>query len=872
MKYIFLLFILCRSFVGCAQSWIRVNQLGYLPDDVKVAVLVSKDKNIILGSFCVCNALTGNTIGNVFEVPTSIIGFTNWAGFEKSFRLNFSSFNLQGSYFIKTNINGEEIRSSVFKIGNDVYDGTGDFLLNYMRQQRCGYNPLLRDSCHTAGCFVVYGKDKNIDSVRLPIWGGWHDASDYLQYSTTSANAVFQMLLAYEKNPNCFPDKFDAAGLPTPNGIPDILDEVKWGLDWLCRMNPAPDVMFNQIADDRDHRYMRLPNTDTIIYDYKFGKARPVYLVTGEPQGLGKYKNRTQGVSSTAGKFAAAFAAGARLLKQFYPNFSDSLQTKAVDAFRFATSKLGVCQTAPNRAPYFYEEDNFYDDLELAATQLFRNTGNFSYKTDALKFGLAEGGSKWMGTDTARHYQYYPFVNAGHAEFFNAVKDSTRENFVKIYKSDLQKLFERGKDNPFLMGVPFVWCSNNYVAAALTELDLFLADSTKNFDYVEGHGLHQITGDISFYESFGRHSDSTSESVLFTRNIVEMRVALRDWLFGCNPWGTSMIYGLPRKGVAPRDPHSAFTHIGHYDIDGGLVDGPIYGSIFKQLIGLKLFHSDSFSAFQSPLVVYHDDYGDYSSNEPTMDGTASLTYFLSALQQRGDAHKTASEKAIVKSIKDKFGTIVRFDTTQKTIRLVFTGHEWADGGNIILKTLRKNKLKASFFFTGDFVRKYPQLVKRVYKDGHYVGAHSDKHLLYCDWTKRDATLINKDSFANDLAKNFQAFSKLKIETSRNNFFMPPFEWYNQDIADWTSLQGFRLINFTSGTSSNADYTTPEEKNYKSSATILKNIDDYEKKNTLNGFILLSHIGTDPKRTDKFYRHLSTLIKNWKQKGYGFERL
>lgn len=870
------IFFLFCSLAGYAQSWIRVNQLGYLPDDVKVAVLVSKDKNIDLGSFFLHDALTGRVADYFVEVPGCIKRFDKWAGFEKSFRLNFSRFSMPGNYYIALKVNDAEIRSPVFKIDNAVYDGTADFLLNYMRQQRCGYNPLLRDSCHTSGCFVVYGKEKNLDSVRLPIWGGWHDASDYLQYATTSATAVSQMLMAYEKNPKNFSDKYDAAGLPTPNGIPDILDEAKWGLDWLCRMNPAPDIMFNQIADDRDHRYMRLPNTDTITYNYRYGKARPVYLVTGEPQGLGKYKNRTKGVSSTAGKFSSAFAAGARLLKNYYPVFADSLQKKAVAAYSFAESKLGVCQTAPNRAPYFYEEDNFYDDLELAAIELYKNTHKVDYETDAYKYGLSEGTSKWMGLDTARHYQWYPFVNVGHSEIFNTITDSLREDFVNIYKTDLKKLYERGKTNPFCIGVPFVWCSNNYVSAALTELNLFLNDSIKNLRGGEGSWLQNDIDsrleNVNLINSESRKEYAVKEHELFTRNMLEMRAALRDWLFGCNPWGTSMIYGLPHTGISPRDPHSAFTHIGKYDIDGGLVDGPIYGSIFKQLIGLKLYHADSFAAFQSPLVIYHDDYGDYSSNEPTMDGTASLIYSLSVLQQKADALKTNAEKKIAKAQKDKYGAITRFDTTEKNIHLVFTGHEWADGGKIILKTLRKQNIKASFFFTGDFLRKYPRLVKQLYKEGHFIGAHSDKHLLYCDWTKRDSTLVSKNDFANDFRKNLSELEKLGIETYKTRFFMPAFEWYNQDIADWTKEFGYNLINFSSGTSSNADYTTPDEKNYKSSETILKNIDDYEKKNTLNGFILLSHIGTDPKRTDKFYRHLNDLIKTLKESGYGFERL
>ena len=81
-------------------------------------------------------------------------------------------------------------------------------------------------------------------------------------------------------------------------------------------------------------------------------------------------------------------------------------------------------------------------------------------------------------------------------------------------------------------------------------------------------------------------------------------------------------------GDTPVDPHSAFTHLGKHPIDGGLVDGPVYTSIYKNLIGITLYEEDEYAAFQSDLAVYHDDYGDYSTNEPTMDGTASLVYLL----------------------------------------------------------------------------------------------------------------------------------------------------------------------------------------------------------------------------------------------------
>ena len=84
----------------------------------------------------------------------------------------------------------------------------------------------------------------------------------------------------------------------------------------------------------------------------------------------------------------------------------------------------------------------------------------------------------------------------------------------------------------------------------------------------------------------------------------------------------------------------------------------------------------------------------------------------------------------------------------------------------------------------------------------------------------------------------------------------------------------QLINHTPGTLSHADYTIPNDKNYRSSDVIYKSIIDYENKSPsgLNGFILLMHIGTDPKRTDKFYNRLPQMIDWLKKKGYKMVRV
>ena len=81
--------------------------------------------------------------------------------------------------------------------------------------------------------------------------------------------------------------------------------------------------------------------------------------------------------------------------------------------------------------------------------------------------------------------------------------------------------------------------------------------------------------------------------------------------------------------------------------------------------------------------------------------------------------------------------------------------------------------------------------------------------------------------------------------------------------------GYRIVSFTPGTRSNADYTTDDDKNYISSDEIVKRVREYEAKdaNGLNGFILLTHIGSGPKRTDKFHNKVDNLIEWLKAKGY-----
>lgn len=224
---------------------------------------------------------------------------------------------------------------------------------------------------------------------------------------------------------------------------------------------------------------------------------------------------------------------------------------------------------------------------------------------------------------------------------------------------------------------------------------------------------------------------------------------------------------------------------------------------------------------------------------------------------------------------ETLGAITRLDSTKPNIYLIFSAHKQREGGNHVYDILHKNHIPASFFFTGDFYREKDNasFIKDLLKDGHYLGAHSNTHLLYAPWEKRDSTLVTKTQFLEDLQANYQEMDRFGITKKDAPYFLPPYEYYNQEIADWTQEFGLQLINYTSGTGTARDFTWPEMGNrYTSSKTILKDLFEFEKDHNLNGFIIIVHMGTDLRRKDKFYWKLQTLINRLQTKGYSFKRL
>ncbi len=276
-------------------------------------------------------------------------------------------------------------------------------------------------------------------------------------------------------------------------------------------------------------------------------------------------------------------------------------------------------------------------------------------------------------------------------------------------------------------------------------------------------------------------------------------------------------------------------------------------------------------------------------------GAAGLAFATAGTNQLVRQNAGAALAAL--GVEVRGGAIIRGKTTERRLAITFTGHSFAEGGEAILNELAKRGAKGSFFLTGDFLTNggFAPLIRRIVNEGHYLGPHSDKHLLYCSWDDGRTTLVERNTFVRDLANNLE-----KIETAgrtkpafnsaesqelsqfvqsdaaprTKRLFLPPYEHYNRDIVQWTFEMGLILINFTPGTRSNADYTGEADKNFVSSQAIFDSILKKEREDPhgLNGFILLLHLGSGPGRKDKFHHRFGELLDVLAARGYQFVRV
>ena len=173
--------------LAAEEIFIRANQIGYGTREAKIAIAFSK--SALPKPFSV---LDEGTQRIAFDGKARAMTGTKWGQFEYHAELDFTQFAKPGRYVLRIG----DSESFPFTISASAYAELPDQLLEFMRQQRCGYNPWLETNCHQFDGRTAYGPLTN--GTYVDTRGGWHDAGDLLKYLITSANATAQMLLAYQ--------------------------------------------------------------------------------------------------------------------------------------------------------------------------------------------------------------------------------------------------------------------------------------------------------------------------------------------------------------------------------------------------------------------------------------------------------------------------------------------------------------------------------------------------------------------------------------------------------------------------------------------------------------------------------------------------
>ena len=202
---------------------VNTNQVGFRPDDTKTVFVKTENDG---EDFFVCRTSDSSIIwqGKLSETADDPASRT------KTARGDFSEVSEPGSYYIYTASGA----SYPFTIGEDVYNGLYKDVVSMLYRQRCGMalegasaGAYAHEACHTAPA-VIYGTNTTKD-----VSGGWHDAGDYGRYVVPGAKTVADLFAAYED----YSLTSDDMGIPeSGNGFPDLLDEAKYELDWMLKM------------------------------------------------------------------------------------------------------------------------------------------------------------------------------------------------------------------------------------------------------------------------------------------------------------------------------------------------------------------------------------------------------------------------------------------------------------------------------------------------------------------------------------------------------------------------------------------------------------------------------------------------------------
>ncbi len=452
---------------------IKVNQIGYKTDDLKRVVITSQ---VPVSEFRVLKAsneeavYTGQFTSGGIESPSN--DGTAYIG-------DFTEFQEPGEYYI---IVEGALDSYHFVIDDAIYDDVTKDAVRMLYLQRCGCEttPDLAGNyahgvCHNTEA-RIYGTDEFID-----VSGGWHDAGDYGRYIVAGAKTVSDLFLAYEESDKARGDDYDIP--ESGNGVPDILDEARYELEFMLKMQNSEGGVYHKVtcAVFPENTVRPDEETEELI-------VCPASV-------------------TATGDFAAVMAKASIIYREYDAAFADKCLAAAKNAYTYFfahqfDSREGFVNPEGIDTGEYPDTQN-KDEGIYAAVELFLATGNAEYadKVKELNTSMLKTGLGWADVGTYAMYEYVKADCDKDAE----VLESFKTTIIEL----ADKSLEKSKEDPYASALRnYPWGSNMsigntgmlfrmayemtgeevYNEYARYQLDYLFGVNPKGYCYVTGYG------------------------------------------------------------------------------------------------------------------------------------------------------------------------------------------------------------------------------------------------------------------------------------------------------------------------------------------------------------------------------------------------
>lgn len=457
------------------DNTIKVNQIGYTVNNDKKCIFPYNQGDM----FDVINISTGEIV----YTGAIVNGKFNERTAETNFTGNFTNVVAPGKYRIEAQVVGT---SYEFEIGDNLYHSLSNDLLKFFSFQRCAYalDPawafdMAHAACHDTAA-IVYDDPTRVIDVN----GGWHDAGDYGRYVKTGTKAVNDLMLAYIANPLFFEDD---AGIPeTGNGIPDILDEARFELEWLMKMQADWGGVYNKAVTQG------FPGDISPDED-----MQRIYVLPAE--------------STTTAGFISTMAVASIAYKDIDPTFAAACLEKTKKSWEnlMNTPDFVEFTNPTDFTAGEYRDDKDSDERYFAGMAMWYATGDKQYldyaKSIYEKDNSADEGTSWRDVGA---YGSYLFLMSPQAK--------EQGDFYRTIKAEFQKQAD------IILGIlnadgyqtsleNYAWGSNGYVANNGIQL-MFAYDIFGNIQYKQGaiEQANYILGknslNMTFVSGYGQNS------------------------------------------------------------------------------------------------------------------------------------------------------------------------------------------------------------------------------------------------------------------------------------------------------------------------------------------------------------------------------